>query len=137
MKLAFAADRCSGCRACELICALENYHALNPKKAALRVTGHFPDPGRYTMALCDQCGDCADVCPTNAIQKDEQTGAFLISAEDCIQCNICIEECPTGAMTKHEDTQYVPIKCTLCGKCVEFCPTGALYDADGVIATRR
>ncbi len=136
MKLALAADRCSGCRACELVCALENWSALNPKKAALRVSGHFPVPGRYSVAMCDQCGTCAEVCPTNAIQLNEN-GAYLIQGEDCIGCNICVEECPTGVMYKHDDNGYVPIKCTLCGKCLEFCPQGALYDADGVIPTRR
>jgi Fe-S-cluster-containing hydrogenase component 2 len=136
MKLALAAEKCSGCRACELVCALENWSALNPKKAALRVSGHFPVPGRYSVAICDQCGTCADVCPTNAIVRDD-SGAYLINGEDCIGCNICVDECPTGVMYKHEDNGFVPIKCTLCGKCLEYCPQGALYDADGVIPTRR
>jgi Fe-S-cluster-containing hydrogenase component 2 len=136
MKLALAADRCSGCRACELVCALENFQALNPKKAALRVTGQFPAPGRYAVAYCDQCGTCAEVCPTNAIQQGAD-GTYIISAEDCIGCGICVDECPKQVMYRHDDHGYVPIKCTLCGKCLTYCPTGALYDADGVIQPRR
>ncbi len=136
MKLALAAEKCSGCRACELICGLENWAVLNPKKAALRVKGQFPAPGRYTVELCDQCGQCATVCPTEAITQDKN-GAWLISSEDCIACGACVTECPHGVMYLHDDHGGVPIKCTLCGKCLEFCPTGALFDADGVIATRR
>jgi len=136
MKLAYAADKCSGCRACELVCALENFSALNPKKAALRVSGHFPVPGRYTLAFCDQCGTCAEVCPTNAINKDEN-GAWLINGEDCIGCGICALECPKDVMYLHDDNGSVPIKCTHCGKCMEYCPTGALFDADGAILPRR
>ena len=136
MKLALAADRCSGCRACELVCSLENFGVLNPKKAALRVSGHFPSPGRYTVAICDQCGTCADVCPTNCITQDEN-GAWLIAEEECIGCGICVTECPPGVMYLHADRGEVPIKCTNCTKCLEFCPTGALYDLDCAIPTRR
>lgn len=136
MKLALAADRCSGCRACELVCSLENWGVLNPKKAALRVTGHFPAPGRYTVAICDQCGICAEVCPTNCIQQDAN-GAYIINGDECIGCGVCVSDCPQGVMYLHDDHGSVPIKCTLCAKCMEYCPTGALYDADGAIATRR
>ncbi|MFZ5826979.1 MAG: 4Fe-4S dicluster domain-containing protein [Bacillota bacterium] len=136
MKLALAADKCSGCRACEIVCALDNWSVLNPKKAALRVSGHFPTPGRYTVAFCDQCGQCADVCPTGAIVLDEK-GAWIIKAEECIACNACVEECPHGVMYLHDDHNGVPIKCTLCMKCVEYCPTGALFELDGAIPTRR
>ncbi|MFZ5817836.1 MAG: 4Fe-4S dicluster domain-containing protein [Bacillota bacterium] len=136
MRLALAADKCSGCRACEIICALENWSVLNPKKAALRVSGRFPTPGRYQVAFCDQCGRCAEVCPTNAIVEDPN-GAWLIKAEECIACFACVEECPRGVLYLHDDQNGVPIKCTLCGKCLEFCPTGALFDAEGSIPTRR
>lgn len=136
MKIALAADKCSGCRTCENVCALDNWSVLNPKKAALRVSGHFPTPGQYTVAFCDQCGVCADVCPTGCIQQDEK-GAWIINAEECIGCGVCVQECPQGVMYLHDDHGQVPIKCTLCGACMEFCPTGALYDADGEIVPRR
>jgi len=136
MKLALAAEKCSGCRACELVCALDNWQVLNPKKAALRVHGDFPTVGRYTVAFCDQCGDCARVCPTGCIVQDEK-GAWLIKADECIACGACVTECPHGVMYLHDDQNGVPIKCTLCGKCLEFCPTGALFDGEGTIPTRR
>lgn len=45
MKLvALKPEECTGCRTCELICALHNYQENNPAKAALRVRGLFPDP---------------------------------------------------------------------------------------------
>ncbi|MGE5674830.1 MAG: 4Fe-4S dicluster domain-containing protein [Mycobacterium leprae] len=136
MKLALDAGKCSGCRACELVCALENFGVLNPKKAALRVTGHFPVPGRYTLEICDQCGDCAQACPTECIQQDEK-GAYVIDRENCIACGACVDACPKGVMYLHDDFDGVPIKCNLCGKCVEFCPQACLIDADGAILPRR
>jgi Fe-S-cluster-containing hydrogenase component 2 len=136
VKLALAAEKCSGCRACELVCALDNFSVLNPKKAALRVSGQFPVPGRYTVAFCDQCGSCAEVCPTGCIRQDEK-GAWIIHGEECIGCNACVEACPKQVMYLHDDQNGVPIKCTLCGKCMEYCPQAALFDADGTIATRR
>jgi len=136
MRLALAADKCSGCRSCEIICALENWAVLNPKKAALRVRGQFPSPGRYTVDFCDQCGECAEVCPMECIRKNE-AGAFVIDDEECTGCGACVSTCPKGVLYQHDDHGAVPIKCTLCGKCLEFCPQGALYDADGAISTRR
>ena len=50
-------EECTGCRVCELVCALHNQRENNPSKSALRVKGRFPAPGHYDLRLCDQCGD--------------------------------------------------------------------------------
>lgn len=127
MKLAVREKACSGCRTCEVACALKNFAENNPKKSALRITGEFPTPGRYQIAYCSQCGTCAEVCPTGAISLID--GAYIIDQDTCIGCYVCVEACPNKAMFIHKD-EKVPIKCTNCGACVQYCPREAVYDAE-------
>ncbi len=126
MKIELVHERCSGCRACQLVCALTNYKENNPKKAALKIAGHFPEPGTYEISLCNQCGVCQEVCPTGAISEED--GVYLIDKDTCIGCGVCVEACPTGTMYTHAE-ETAPIKCNLCGACVEYCPRKALVTA--------
>ncbi len=43
---------------------------------------------------CSLCGDCAEVCPTNAVAV---TDKVTTAAEKCTACSACIKACPTGA----------------------------------------
>jgi len=128
LRLAINEENCSGCRTCEMVCALENFRENNVKKARIRITGEFPDPGRYHIAYCDQCGTCAEICPQEAIKQHED-GYYWIDAELCSGCLICVDECPQGAIFTHP-TEDTPFKCTLCGACITYCPRNAIYDAD-------
>ena len=116
-------ENCSGCRTCLVTCAIHNFGQINPKKAALAVSGAFPSPGGYTIHLCDQCGACAQVCPVEAISQ--VNGAYLIDSDECIGCGTCVDECPHGVIFMHRDSE-VPIKCTDCGECAAICPRGAI-----------
>ena len=127
MKLNAVNETCSGCRACLLACALENFRQMNPSMAALSIHAEFPDPGRYRIALCDQCGLCAEACPEAAIHSDN--GVYTVNAEECSGCMTCVEICPHEVMFAHR-LLAAPIKCTLCGQCVEACPRGALVLED-------
>ncbi len=127
MKMGVREELCSGCRACEVACSLSIFKENNPKKAALRIRGHFPVPGRYEILSCNQCGECAEVCPVEAIA--EENGVYRIDPDECIGCGACVEACPNNAMFLHKGSD-VPIKCILCGTCLNYCPTGALFDAD-------
>lgn len=126
MSLRSIDERCSGCRVCELVCGWRLFGENNPKKSALRVTGEFPAPGRYTVVTCDQCGECAEACPVGAIALGA-AGAYHLDAELCTGCLACVEACPRGALFTHPDVAQ-PIKCILCGECIEFCPREALLD---------
>lgn len=64
------------------------------------------DAARFN-ALCDGCGDCAGICPANAItMTGPETGLGDISPEivavqsPCVMCDglVCIPHCPTGAL---------------------------------------
>lgn len=116
-------ERCSGCKACQVLCSLTNFAENNPKKAALKIIGHFPDPGVYEISICNQCGACASVCPVSAISAEAD--AYVINPDLCIGCGLCVTSCPTGSMVQHA-SQTAPIKCISCGGCVEYCPRRAL-----------
>ena len=123
MALKFNDATCSGCKACQLACTLINFKEINPSKARFNVFGRFPDPGKYHVDVCNQCGECALVCPTEAIQKFD--GTYLIDKEKCISCLECVEACPSNVMKVNAEDNKVD-KCNDCRQCVEICPRNAL-----------
>ena len=44
------------------------------------------------------CGNCADVCPTNAILKIDHEKKLQFSHVDCEGCGGCVSVCPSGAL---------------------------------------
>ena len=71
-------------------------------------------------------------CPTDALYKDESTGAILVHAQACIGCAACVDACPFGVASLHPETG-LPLICDLCHgdpACVKRCATGALVYAD-------
>jgi pyruvate formate lyase activating enzyme len=55
---------------------------------------------KFTTTLCDACGRCIEVCPTNAIQsplkpKDDK---IKIDRKLCTNCGKCIDVCYGGAL---------------------------------------
>lgn len=127
-KVAVIPERCSGCKTCELVCALGHFGANNPKKSRIRVMVLYPHPVIRMPVVCLQCKEpkCADGCPTNAIVR--KNGLVEIDEELCISCQKCVESCPFGAIFVHADVAK-PFKCDLCGgapRCVRACPKGAL-----------
>ena len=129
-KLAVVPEKCSGCRVCEIACAVHRQGSNNPKKARIRVTAVYPHPVVRMPVVCSQCKEakCAAACPTNAIYTTD--GIVKINDEDCIGCNACVDACPFGAMYVHSDLN-VPLKCDLCDGfeepiCARMCPTEAI-----------
>ncbi|MCS7121063.1 MAG: 4Fe-4S dicluster domain-containing protein [Archaeoglobaceae archaeon] len=46
---------------------------------------------------CVHCGLCISVCPTEAINFDEER-KILVFEERCIHCEICVKVCPVSAL---------------------------------------
>jgi anaerobic carbon-monoxide dehydrogenase iron sulfur subunit len=125
------ADKCTGCRICEVLCSLLNMKECNPARTRIHIkrtssNGMFYD----TPLVCQQCEDmpCAAVCPEEAIGMNTKTGIVYIDRENCTGCSLCIDACPFNAIIL-DPIQNVAIKCELCESqplCVEGCPTGAL-----------
>ena len=78
--------------------------------------------------LCDQCGDCVVVCPTEALKRNK-LGAVILNKTVCVGCFMCIGFCEKEAFM-HNSDWITPHKCTSCGICVKVCPHGALSIVD-------
>ena len=123
MRIEIEQQHCSGCRLCQQICTITHFQEINPKKSAIKIKPEFPVPGIFVPNVCDQCGECALVCPADAIM--ESNGAYLIDTDLCTGCELCVEACPSESMHVIVGVAH-PVKCDLCLKCTEVCNTGAL-----------
>lgn len=127
-RLVVHVDRCTGCKTCELACALS--HGSGMKLARSRINHvSFSDERHITM-LCLQCDEaaCRKVCPSGALERNETTGAIEIDLERCVQCRSCVAVCPFGNIFIDPGSRGI-VKCDLCGGepvCASFCPTRTL-----------
>ena len=150
---------CTGCRACQAACALENqtpYWAEKMRTHVEDVTrGEFPNTERaFVPHLCMQCDNpaCLEACPTGATYKNAD-GIVMVNQEKCIDCRYCIAACPYGARYEYNDADLAQAqtvfaqapaktfvdKCTFCAQrvkegrepaCVATCLAGARLFGD-------
>lgn len=128
---------CTGCGACSIAC--KDRAGLPDELDMLRVEAHekgvYPAPKLYYRVIhCFHCDQpvCAEVCPVEAISKEEN-GLTAINAEECTGCGECVEACPFDAIIMLPEG--VAAKCDGCADeiargwdptCVRACPMRAL-----------
>ncbi len=105
-------DRCTGCGACMVACAVENnippaHQAANDRNGITWIRVFKVDNGKeypekrsaFVPVLCQQCEDtpCAHVCPQQAVELDPATGIVGQMPERCLGCRYCMAACPYHA----------------------------------------
>jgi len=68
-QLVVDADRCTGCRVCELACSLAHHGENNPKKSNVQVLRNAEfDVNIPAVSMdCDACGTCVEWCLPGAL----------------------------------------------------------------------
>lgn len=63
--------KCTGCSSCALTCSLINYGEFNLNKSNIRIIKHdFEGIFQISfLSTCRNCGQCATVCPSGALQS--------------------------------------------------------------------
>lgn len=127
--LVFEPKKCIGCRLCEQVCVMNHFKVTNPAKSRIRIIRD--DKNQQDSAIyCHFCIDakCIEACESEALSRDPETNAIIVSEEDCVACERCIEDCPYNHPIMHPSQDYVLI-CDLCEgnpACVEICPENAI-----------
>jgi Fe-S-cluster-containing dehydrogenase component len=132
-------DKCTGCRTCESVCSLKWEGECNPTKSRIKAL-RYEKFGEYLVnipVVCQQCETpmCKEVCPVNAINQNQETGAYQVNPDTCIGCRLCTIACPVGVI-EVDPNKKIAYKCNLCEGdplCVKFC----LHDAINLIPIEK
>ena len=55
---------------------------------------------RIDPELCNGCGICVNICPTDVFRMDKESKKAVITyPDDCMLCEFCAADCPTNAIT--------------------------------------
>jgi len=106
-------DRCTGCGACMVACAVENNVApahpetnerngITPIRVFQIENGQTGAARRsaFIPVMCQQCGEhtpCVSVCPQKAVEVDPATGIVHQMPQRCLGCRYCMAACPYHA----------------------------------------
>ncbi len=119
-------DKCTGCRACEVVCsafhAIPKYSSINPARARIRVV---------TDELNDEYVPirAGDYTPTECNGRH----IYTINGKEYSECSFCGASCPSRDYFFEPDSG-LPLKCDMCESvpaldeplCVSVCHTDAL-----------
>ena len=106
-------DRCTGCGACMVACAVENNVPPAQPDATdrtgitwmrvyqIRNGASFPENRTaFIPVMCQHCGHhtpCVSVCPQQAVDVDPATGIVGQMPQRCLGCRYCMTACPYHA----------------------------------------
>jgi carbon-monoxide dehydrogenase iron sulfur subunit len=130
-RILVEAEKCTGCRNCELFCSLKNYGEVNPARARIHIVRSQKDGIITTVpVVCQQCEDplCMAMCPAGALSRHPETHAVVVDPDKCLGCRTCVEVCPFGAPSVDPRTGKSE-KCNLCEgdpTCVKVCSQFAI-----------
>jgi Fe-S-cluster-containing dehydrogenase component len=127
-------SRCIGCQSCVNACAECETHRGYPM-----IHVDFldrPTSIATVPAICMHCDNptCAQVCPADAIKKNEDGVVQSSLKPRCIACSNCVLACPFGIPRMMTELEQM-MKCDMCydrtsmGKrpmCATVCPSQAL-----------
>ena len=120
------ADKCNGCKACEVICsswhATPRFSSNNPARSRIRIV-RLPLRDIYLPVYAGEY--TASECPGR--------GKYIIDGKEYNECDFCRASCPSRVAFKEPDSG-LPLKCDMCEetpaldqpKCVEWCHAEAL-----------
>jgi ferredoxin len=114
-------DKCIGCGICMSVCSQLFFKVDSPEKSRIRI---FDADNGFQIRVCNQCRECVEVCPAEALTVNKQ-GVVLLNNRRCIGCLACVAVCPLSVMW-HNPGELNPFKCIACGECVQQCPVDAL-----------
>ena len=126
-------EKCTGCRLCEVVCAVKHDGVSNPVRSRIKIM-KWEAEGLYIPMSCQQCQDapCMNVCPVKALSRDEELSRVVLDYDKCIGCRSCVVVCPFGAMSFSTIDKKV-FKCDVCDgdpQCVHFCEVKAVDYVD-------
>ncbi len=120
------ADKCNGCRACEVVCsafhATPKYSSSNPARSRIRVR-FDPLKNVYVPVLAGPY--TAAECPGR--------NKYMMDGREFDECAFCPASCPSRDLFKEPDSG-LPLKCDMCEQeppleepmCVKWCLNDAL-----------
>jgi benzoyl-CoA reductase subunit BamC len=120
------ADKCNGCRACEVICSAfhsaPQYSSNNPARSRIRI---IRDPLR-DMFLPVYAGE-------HTVSECMGRDKYVIDGKEYDECGFCRSACPSRDIFKEPDSG-LPLKCDMCESdpplehpmCVQWCLNDAL-----------
>ena len=100
------ADKCNGCRACEIICstfhATPRYSSNNPARARVQVVyDRLKDIWLPIFA--------GEYAPAECMGRDK----YVIDGKEYGECDFCRSACPSRDLFKEPDSG-LPLKCDMC-----------------------